>query len=534
MKMQVCDISENYTCPKCHHKMYDKKKADRTIKFFKTYLHHTTGSWHGKPFGFVPWEEKLIRIIYGVVRLNGLRLYRKIFVFIAKKNGKSELASGIALYSMFADGEPGAEVYSSAGDREQASIVYGTAIKMVRMNRKLRKISKILESTKRIKYLRTDSFYKVLSSDVKTKHGINPQCSIIDELHVVPKEQYEVLTVGVGAARKQPVIFMITTAGDNQLSICYEEYNYGKQIQNGVIQDNTYLPMIFEMDENDDWKDEKNWFKANPSLDHTIQLEDMLADFKQAMLRPSQINKFRQLRLNQWVSSHSKWLSIEDWKKCYDPQLDWKTFKGEICNAGLDLASTIDITAFVALFQQEIDGLTHYYPYCKFWCPEETIQIRSRKDRIDYDKWVKQGFLTPTPGNSIDQKFIERVIIRFEKEHRLQQVNVDRWNASQIITNLQEEGITMVGFGQGYRSMSTPSKETEILILQKRIHHDGNPVLAWMIDNAIVQMDPAGNIKPDKAKSKDKIDGLVAFIMALDAWIRQTISVYEKRGLKTV
>ncbi len=515
--------------------MYDSDKADRAVNFFQLYLHHTTGQWYGKPFQLLNWQEDLIRKIYGTVRNDGTRQYRRVFVFIAKKNGKSELASGISLFSLFADLEPSAEVYSSAGDREQASIVFNTAVKMIQMNKKLMKRSKIRESTKRISVPKTKSTYKVLSSETGTKHGLNPHTSIIDEVHVVSRELFEVLTQGAGAARRQPLIFMITTAGMDKNSICYEEYNYAKKVRDGIVHDDSYLPVIFEMDEKDDWKNEKNWYKANPSLGHTIAIEGMRAEFRMAMERPSLINTFRQLRLNQWVTSHSKWLSIELWEECQDIYT-LEEFKGEVCYAGLDLSSTTDITAFVALFRQEISGHYHYFIYQKFWCPEENIEFRSRKDKVPYELWVKKGYLKTTEGNAVDQKFIEKEVIEFGERFQLKQLNIDRWNSSQLIQNLQNEGVEIAGFGQGFASMSTPSKEFEVLVLQNRIHHDGNPVLRWMVDNVTIRQDPAGNIKPDKSKSTEKIDGVVACIMALDGWIRQANgpSVYEKEGIKTV
>ncbi len=527
-------IDAAYTCPACGNKMYDVKKADRVVNFFTKHLHHTKGrQFNNKKFQFIPWEEKLIRVMFGVVRPDGTRQYRKVFVFIAKKNGKSELASGVALYTLFADGEPGAQVYSSAGDREQASIVFNTAIEMIQMDKKLESISKIRESIKKIIYPKTHSTYKVLSSEVKTKEGFNPYCSVIDELHVIPREQYDVLTSGVGAARLQPLIFMITTAGNDHTSICYEEYDYAKKVNAGIIQDNTYLAIIFEMDEKDDWHDEKNWYKANPSFGYTISIDEMRQEYKTALERPSQIPSFRQRRLNQWVSSHSKWINVERWDECRADYI-LEDFKGELCFAGLDLSSTLDITAFKVIFRRIIDEKEHYYQFQKFWCPKENIILRSRRDKVPYILWAQQGFLTPTEGNSVDQDFIKADIFKFAKFCNLQQINFDRWGMEKLKDEFSAEGLTLAAFGQGWRSMSMPSKEFEVLVLQKRFHHDGNPIDRWMIDNVIIRTDPAGNIKPDKAKSIEKIDGVVADIMGLDGWLRQPVSTYERSGVKIV
>ena len=515
--------------------MFDQGKADRAIQFFKEYLHHTNGRWAGKPFQLLPWEEDLIRKMYGTVRPDGKRQYRKVFVFIPKKNGKSEIAAGVALYGLLADGENSAEVYCSAGDREQASIVFNTAVKMINYSKPMRKRTKIRESTKRILVPKTSSYWKVLSSESKTKHGLNISTSVIDELHVVTREQYEVLTQGVGDAREQPLIFIVTTAGNDKKSVCFEEYLYAKKVRDGVIQDETYLPVIYEVPDTEDWTKESTWRAANPSLGFTIDIENFRQAYKEARELPTREAIFRQLRLNQWVSNVSRWLQIAHWEKCFK-EMKLDNFIWKPCYCGLDLSSTTDLTAFAAVFKEIIEGIPFYFGFVHFWCPAENILDRSKKDKVPYQMWAKQGWITATEGNVIDYDDIKQYIIEFKKRFDVRQINVDRWNSTQLVNDLQKDGIDMTAFGQGFRSMSGPSKEFEILILSERMKQDGNPVMRWMIDNVIVERDAAENIKPSKHKSVDRIDGIVAEIMALDGWIRNAKpeSVYEKDGVKTI
>lgn len=512
--------------------MFDKIKADRVVRFFTNYLHHTTGKWDGEPFRLMPWEEDLIRKIFGTVLPDGRRQYRKVFVFIPKKNGKSEIAAGVALYGLLADHENSAEVYSAAGDREQASIVFNTAVKMIEYSKALRKRCRIRESTKRILVPKTHSYWKVLSSESRTKHGLNISTAVIDELHVIHREQCEVLTQGVGDARQQPLIFMITTAGNDKTSFAYEEYEYAKKVISGVIHDPTYLPVIYEAPDDADWSDEKVWKAANPSLGVTIEIERFRQAFREAKAVPTRQSIFRQLRLNQWVSNVTRWLSVEHWNACRR-DMDLKNFHGKPCYCALDLSTTTDLTAFAAIFMDD-DG--SYDVFAHFWCPKDTILKRSREDRVPYDLWARQGWITATDGNVVDYDSVKAWIMDFRKAFDVRQINVDRWNATSLVNDLQKDNVELVAFGQGFRSMSGPSKELEKLILSVRLRHDGNPVLRWMIDNVIVERDAAENYKPSKAKSRGRIDGVVATIMALDGWLRNQnkSSVYESRGIRSV
>jgi phage terminase large subunit-like protein len=453
------------------------------------------------------------------VKEDGFRQYNTAYVEIPKKNGKSELAAAIALYLTCGDGEWGAEVYGCAADRQQASIVFDVAVDMVDQCPALKKRIKPVLSQKRLVYMPTASFYQVLSAEAYTKHGLNVHGVVFDELHAQPNRQlFDVMTKGSGDARCQPLFFLITTAGTDRNSICYEVHQKAEDILRGKKHDSTFYPVIYGIDDDDDWTDEKNWYKANPSLDHTIDIEKVRAAFQSAKENPAEENLFRQLRLNQWVKQSVRWMPMHHWEAC-SFEADPEKLKGRECYGGLDLSSSIDITAFVLVFPP-IPGDDKYYVLPYFWIPEENMELRVRRDRVPYDIWSSQGYLKTTEGNVIHYGFIEKFIEDLWKDYNIKEIAFDRWGAVQMTQNLEGAGFTVVPFGQGYKDMSPPTKELMKLTLEKRIAHGGHPVLSWMMDNIHVRTDPAGNIKPDKEKSTEKIDGAVAMIMALDRAIR--------------
>jgi len=498
--------------------MFDTAKADRAVKFIQE-LKHTKGVWHGKPFELLPWQEQLIRDIFGTVKGNGYRQYNTAFVEVPKKNGKSELAAAVALYLTCADNEWGAEVYGCAADRQQASIVFDVAVDMVEQCPALKKRIKPVLSQKRLVYMPLGSFYQVLSAESYTKHGLNVHGVIMDELHAQPnRDLYDVMTKGSGDARMQPLFFLITTAGNDRNSICWEVHQKAEDILRGKKKDPTFYPVIYSIADDDDWTDEANWYKANPSLGHTIDIEKVRAAFLSAKENPAEENLFRQLRLNQWVKQSVRWMPMHLWEKC-SFAVDPEKLRGRICYGGLDLSSSTDITAFVLVFPP-IPGDDKYYVLPHFWIPEENLDLRVRRDHVPYDIWKKQGCLQTTEGNVIHYGFIEKFIEDLWLKYNIREIAFDRWGAVQMVQNLEGAGFTVVPFGQGYKDMSPPTKELMKLTLEKRLAHGGHPVLSWMMDNIHVRTDPAGNIKPDKEKSTEKIDGAVALIMALDRAIR--------------
>ncbi|AHM55833.1 putative terminase large subunit 2 [Peptoclostridium acidaminophilum DSM 3953] len=513
--------------------VYSKAAADYAVAFIQA-LRHTSGIWDGQPFELIDWQERIIRDVFGVLKPNGYRQFNTAFIEIPKKNGKSELAAAVALLLTCGDGEQRAKVYSCASDKNQAKIVFEVAVAMVRKSPALSKRVKILESTKTLIFTPTESTYQVLSADVANKHGFNTHGVIFDELHTQPNRKlFDVMTKGSGDARMQPLYFLITTAGDNTNSICYEVHQKAQDILSGRKTDPTFYPVIYGIEETDDWTDPKVWKKANPSLGITIGIDKVKAACESAKQNPAEENSFRQLRLNQWVKQAVRWMPMDKWDKCAFA-VDQSSLKGRVCYGGLDLSSSTDISAFVLVFPP-IDEDDKYIILPYFWIPEENLELRVRRDHVNYDLWEKQGFLQTTEGNVVHYGFIEACIERLGLEYNIREIAFDRWGAVQMVQNLEGMGFTVVPFGQGFKDMSPPTKELMKLTLEQKIAHGGHPVLRWMMDNIFIRTDPAGNIKPDKEKSTERIDGAVATIMALDRAIRcgndTSASVYDQRGL---
>jgi len=500
---------------------YDKEYADFAVAFIES-LCHTKGTWAGKKFELIDWQEQIIRDLFGTLKPNGYRQFNTAYIEIPKKQGKSELAAAVALLLTCGDGEQRAEVYGCAADRQQASIVFEVAADMVRMCPALSKRVKILASQKRIIYIPTNSFYQVLSAEAYSKHGFN--------IHGVV---FDVMTKGSGDARMQPLYFLITTAGTDTHSICYETHQKAKDILDGRKIDPTFYPVIYGADENDDWTDPKVWEKANPSLGITVGIDKVRAACESAKQNPSEENSFRQLRLNQWVKQAVRWMPMDKWDKCAFA-VNEDDLRGRVCYGGLDLSSTTDITAFVLVFPP-LDEEDKYVIIPYFWIPEDTLDLRVKRDRVPYDVWERQGYLQTTEGNVIHYGYIEKFIESLGERFNIREIAFDRWGAVQMVQNLEGMGFTVVPFGQGFKDMSPPTKELMKLTLEQRIAHGGHPVLRWNMDNIFVRTDPAGNIKADKEKSTEKIDGAIATIMALDRAIRcrnnNCASVYDDRGL---
>ena len=512
---------------------YDKAAADYAVGFIEC-LCHTKGTWAGKPFELIDWQEHIIRDLFGILKPNGYRQFNTAYVELPKKQGKSELAAAVALLLCCGDGEERAEVYGCAADRQQASIVFEVAADMVRMCPALGKRVKILASQKRMVYLPTNSFYQVLSAEAYSKHGFNIHGVVFDELHTQPNRKlFDVMTKGSGDARMQPLYFLITTARTDTQSICYETHQKAKDILEGRKIDQTFYPVIYGAKEDEDWTDPEVWKRSNPSLGITVGIDKVQAACDSARQNPAEENSFRQLRLNQWVKQSVRWMPMDKWDACAAP-VNAEALEGRVCYGGLDLSSTTDVTAFVLVFHpKEDDEPFAVLPY--FWIPEENLELRVRRDHVPYDVWQKQGFLMTTEGNVVHYGFIEKFIEELGEKYNIREIAFDRWGAVQMVQNLEGMGFTVVPFGQGFKDMSPPTKELMKLTLEKKIAHDGHPVLRWMADNIFIRTDPAGNIKADKEKSTERIDGVIALIMALDRAIRcgndASASVYDERGI---
>lgn len=432
---------------------------------------------------------------------------------------------------LYADGEAAPEVYGAAADRQQGTIVFDVGKRMVEMTPSLLKRSKVMAATKRIVNYTNAGYYQVLSAEVGTKHGLNISCVVIDECHVVPRDLVNVLTKGSGDARTQPLNFLITTAGTDRNSICYELHSKAKDLLNGTRIDPSFYPVIYGLDDTDDWNDEDNWYKANPSLGQTIQIDRVRDAYHEALTNPAEENVFKQLRLDMWTNSSVAWIPEHIYDKG-DIPIDMEALKGRDCYCGLDLSSTSDITAFVMLFPPRNEA-EKYIVVPHFWLPRDTLGLRVRRDHVPYDVWEKQGLFHVTEGNVVDYNFIRKTINELNQNYHICEIGADRWNATQLIIDLQDDGFTVVPIGMGFKDQSPPMKELYKLILEGKMIHGGNPVLRWMAGNVVAEIDAAENIKPSKKKSTEKIDGIVAWIMALDRAVRQekTESVYDDRGL---
>ena len=444
----------------------------------------------------------------------------------------SELGAAIALNMLINDDEWNAEVYSCASDRQQASIVFEICCAMIRQSPSLMKRIKIIPSTKRMVYQPTGSIYQVLSSEVATKHGLNVSACIFDELHTQPtRALYDVMTQGSGDARKQPLWFFLTTAGTDRESICWEVHQKALDCLEGRKHDPRFYPVIYGLPDDADWQSEKSWYKANPSLGYTITLDKVRDAYRKALETPADENQFRQLRLNQWVKQSVRWMPMDKWDE-NGGAVNPTDLEGRVCYGGLDLSSTSDLTALVLVFPPS-NSEDAYIVLPFFWLPEDTLQLRVRRDHVMYDKWEKQGFIQTTEGNVVHYGFIKQFINQLAEKYNIREIAYDRWNSTMLVQTLDDDGFTMVPFGQGFRDMSPPTKELMRLVLERKLNHGGHPVLRWNMDNAYVRTDPAGNQKIDKQKSTEKVDGAVALVMALDRAMKNQngSSVYDTRGL---
>ena len=526
-RLQAQEAGETY--------YFDPHEARLVVEFFRKHLQHVKGDFAGDALDLQPWawNELVIPLFAWKRTADALRRYRRAYVEIPRKNGKSTIAAGLALYLLFMDDEAGAEVYVAAADRDQAKIVYDVAKEMTTADPHLRTMSRPM--VRSIFVPETASVCRVLSSDAKTKHGFNAHGVIVDELHAqANRDLWDVLTTSVGA-RAQPLIVAITTAGFDKNSICYEQHDYAEKVLDGRIIDEEFLPIIYNAgiaSDDPDWISDVVLERANPAIGVTISREYLEAERKRAIEVPAYENTFKRLHLNIWTEQSDRWLQLHSWDATSGFDVDPAKLEGRQCYAGLDLSSNIDITALSLVFpsQDHDDVLT------LFWIPEEGLRKRVQRDGVPYDVWTREGWISTTSGSVIDYSFIESELLDLREKYDIAEIAIDPWNATQLAVRLKEtHGFNVIAHRQGFASMSAPSKELEARVLSGRLHHGNNPVLRWMIGNAALDIDAAGNIKPAKNRSTEKIDGVVALVMALSGVIRNTgekkRSGYEDRGL---
>lgn len=489
---------------------FDAEAADRAVGFFSDCLTFTLAEWRGRPFVLQPWQSAIIRALFGWKRANGTRRYRECLIYIGRKNGKTELVAGLGCLLAFADGEPGSQVICAGSTRDQARLCFNAARRMVQNGETLSSWCKIYQHA--IEAPESGSHLRVISAEAHSQHGGNLHGIIIDELHAQPnRELVDVLTTSTGS-RRQPLVIHVTTADFDRPSICNEKYDYACKVRDGVVEDPEFLPVIYEVPLDCEWTDESHWPLANPNLGVSISLEYLRRECRKARETPTYENTFRRLHLNQRTQQDVRWLRLEDWDACPSDQIEPASLAGRTCYAGLDLSTTQDITAFVLVFP-ESDGAITVLPY--FWVPEDGARLREKRDRAPYLTWGRQGLVTLTPGNVVDYECVKRDIDQLCKTYRVTEIAVDRWNATQIVTQLQQGGKKICLFGQGFKDLSAPAKDLERLIVSRALRHGGNPVLRWMASHVAAETDAAGNIKPSKNRSTERIDGIVAMIMAL-------------------
>jgi phage terminase large subunit-like protein len=509
---------------------YDSESAETAVGFFSDHLQFIEGDKAGQPFKTEEWQNCILRNIFGWKRPDGTRRYRTIFIEVPRKNGKTPFTAGIVNYVAFCDGEHGAQIYSAAAEREQASLVFRHASGMIVRNPDLEKRSKIYKTFKSIEYYNGDVIYKALSADADTKHGLNAHCIIVDELHVQPNRDLVDTLVTSTASRSQPLLIHITTAGFDKNSICYEVYDYACKVRDGIIEDPYFLPVIYEADAEDDWTDEAVWRKCNPNLEVSVSLDYLREQCKKAQDIPAYENTFKRLHLNLWTEQDVRWLSQSKWNECAVPEI---SLEGLPCYAGLDLSSTKDLSAFVMVFPH--NGNFYIIPH--FFVPKENANARENRDKVPYGQWYKQGYIHYTEGDVVDYDYIHKTINDLADTYRIKQIGVDPWNASHIMTQLMGDGHNVVKFRQGFQSLSAPSKKLEQLILSGELCHFAHPVMDWCVSNVSIEIDAAENIKPSKKKSTERIDGVVACVMGLGLAITDEIkqnSIYETRGVLAI
>jgi phage terminase large subunit-like protein len=519
---------------------WDATRAAKAIAFFRKVLRHFRGEWAGKPFELAGWQQFIIGSLLGWIQSDDTRRFRESWWELPRKNGKSTLAAGLGLLLGFFDGEQAAEGYCAATKRDQAKIVWGDAREMVAQSPALKKR---IDAYANVLCNSSSCKFEPLGADEDTMDGLSPHVVVIDEVHAHRTSGVvDVLKTATGA-RRQPLIAYTTTAGYDRQSVAWKLHEYAVQVLSGVIVDDAYYAFIACADEGDDWKSETTWRKANPNYGISVKPEKLRVDCAQAQQVPAWQNRFRRLHLNQWTEQASRAIDMDVWAAGAEP-IDHARLMGKACWGGLDLAATSDLTAFVLLFGPDDAGF--FDVLCRFWMPEERVRQRSQQASVRFDVWVEAGWITTTPGNVTDYDYVERDLLELADDHRIKGIAFDRWNASQLVAHLQDafgsgsDATKMLDFGQGFASMSAPTKELLRLVSGRKLRHGGNPVLTWMISNLALRQDPAGNLKPDREKSAEKVDGVVALVMALGLAIRQPVeeqSPYEgpnARGFLTL
>ena len=513
---------------------FDPSKPERVIRFFENYCCFTAGDFAGKPFVLLPWQkDEFIEPFFGTLKDNGYRVYRFCYMEVPKKTGKTETMAGSALFFLCGDGEPTPHVYVGAADREQAGLTYMAAAYMVRNHPRLSQELKCIDSRKRIVFPRKNGFIQVLSSEVETKHGINPSAVLIDELHAHANDKlYRYLTSGTNAARKQQAVIISSTAGVfDRNSIWWRTREKALHIQKGLSNIKNFLPVLYIADIDDDPGDPEVWRKTNPAMGHIFTEEDIREEYESVKDYPIDLQDFKRFRLNIPVRQLRKWMPMDKWNACAVPARE-ETFMRRRCFGGIDLSEKIDLSAFVLLFEPDENGVIDIV--AKFYCPEEGILDRARKDKVPYDIWADQGYLIATPGATVDHDFIIQDVIYTIRNYRCPEIGYDPYKATDPRNRIMREvnpqedpkGFQMVEVRQGGVTLHEPGQDLLVAVMEGRVRHGGHPILTWCFDNLVMKSDSNANLSPDKSKSTERIDGASATITG---WSRLLFHKKKKR-----
>ena len=508
---------------------FDVDLANRYLDFFDL-LKHSKGELAGQPIHLELWQCFRIGSVFGWVhKETGLRRFFEAYHQVPRKNGKSTEAAGVGVELLTIDGEQGAEVYSAATKKDQARIIFDEAKRMVNASSHIKRHINIYQTNMSMPM--SNSKFEPLSSDANSLDGLNIHGGIIDELHAhKTRDVYDVLVTATGA-RKQPLIWIVTTAGFNTNGICYEKYEYSVKVLKGVIEDDRFFCYIAQADENDDPFDENTWIKANPNIGVSCSLEDLRTKAKQAKEIPAALTNFMVKHLNMWVNAETAWMNMQKYKECEEANSDFdiSQLEGERCFCGVDLSATTDITSVNLEFPLH-DGRYAWINHC--FLPEDGILEKERRDKVPYTAWAREGYITLTPGPTIDYEWIQSYIMEMGKKYQIQEIDYDPWNSTQFANNLMNEGFECVEIRQGFKTLSEPIKDVEKLILEKRLITFNNPVLRFAISNAVPSLDPAGNIKLDKSKASKRIDPIIAGVTShVRAMLHEYINVDVNRHI---
>jgi phage terminase large subunit-like protein len=491
--------------------LFDKRKANVVCEFIEL-LPHIKGPKSGQLIELEPWQIFILTTIFGWIRPDGYRRFRRAYVEVPRGNGKSAMSSGLSLYMLCADNEGGAEIYSFATTRQQAKIVFGDAQNMARRSPGLRAAFGVEINAHNINVLKSMSKFEALSAEGSTLDGLNTHFACIDELHAhKTRAVYDVVETSIGK-RAQSLLWVITTAGSNRAGICYEVRSFVLKVLNRTATDESQFGIVYGLDDEDDWTKEHSLIKANPNWKISVMPEILVPLQTKAKDTASATNNFLTKHLNEWVNADSAWMQMRAWDACGDPTLNQEMFLGEPAWIALDLASKVDIAAKVAIHKRMINGEEHFYCFGQYYLPRETVD---RGENSQYQGWEIEGLLTVTEGAVIDFAVIEDDLIQDCSRFEVVEIPYDPFQATQLSTRMMAQGLPMVEVRPSVLNFSEPMKQVEALVLQKRLHHNGDPAMTWMMSNVVAALDHKDNIYPRRERPENKIDGVVALIMAM-------------------